>query len=385
MNTLDLNYEAQKEFDSLLNLFRSSSPAYGKTNLKLDKNYPIVKNNYNSECYPTNFGGAYYDREKEKLVFELTKETNTNQLEDFITSKNIIFHEVNYSLVSLLNYMEMIYKHLSEYKISKCSLNQRNQKITVYFSDDSKKDNFISFLKTVNIPLDIVYFPNQKIIYQNTATTIAAGDGFAVNNKTGELSVSIGCNAYRTSIGKTTYGILTAGHVYGTGYTYYTRNGVLIGQARNCTHKYGDRYDAMFIPFTNQSDYSPTSKYLNIKASGNKIVGNITSIAYVSTALEGTLVSKYGMKTGRTTGCITDANTTFSIDGIEFKDFFDASCFQLEGDSGCPIGIETGSAPNKEMEMLGIATQAYRPQGDPTSFATCCKMTNIFGNIAFPV
>lgn len=385
MDNQDLNYEAQKEFNSLISLFNTSTSVYNESDHRLDENQKIVNNNYNSERYPVNFGGAYYDNEKDKLVYELTKETNTNQLENFVTSRNVIFQEVDYSLVNLLNFMETIYNHLSEFGISKCSLTQKDQKIIVYFSNNSKKDEFVSFLKDAHIPLDVVYFPKEKVIYENTSTTIIAGDGFAINNKTGNLGVSIGCNAYKIVNGKNVYGILTAGHAYGTGYTYYTRNGVVIGQARNCTYKYGNQYDAMFIPFTNQSDFNTTQKYLDIKASGNKIVGNIESIAYVSSSLEGTLVSKYGMATGKTAGYITAANSSFSVDGTKFKDFFDASCFQLEGDSGCPIGIETGSIPTKKMEMLGIATQAYRPVGQPTSSATCCKMTNIFGYIAFPI
>ncbi len=94
MNNSDLNYEAQKEFDSLINLFNSGTSVYNESEHKLDENQKIVNNNYNSECYPINFGGAYYDSEKEKLVYELTKETNTNQLENFVTSKNIIFKKL---------------------------------------------------------------------------------------------------------------------------------------------------------------------------------------------------------------------------------------------------------------------------------------------------
>ena len=387
---MDKNYQAHIEFNNLISIFKSAKK--DNDNLFDEKsNVHLLNNKYNNDVYPENYGGAFYDSKSEKLNICLTSKSLDYQ--NSITNKDIVeYQEVKYSLTMLLNTMELIYEVMPKYHIDKVVLSQRKNRIIVYNTLNFKKDEFISFLSESKINLNCIIFSEEKIVVDNTTLTIPAGSALA-NDSLGTKIATIGCNGYKLNGSQTIKGVITAGHAYDPYRDYYTASGNYIGDNADTFHKYENCYDAMFIPFKNQTNYNLTTRYIN-STSSSPTMGNIDSLQYVYSGLEGETVAKYGMRSGRVTGEITEAFSSFMVHETvgnvtrywTLKDFFDVDGLQISGDSGAPVGIETGSKPNKNMSLLGIATQGFDKIPDSNnsySRFSCCKATNINGYIAF--
>ena len=377
---MDNNYQAHMDFNKLIALFKDAKE--GKSNLYSERStVPILTNRYNDEVYPENYGGAYYDPKTEKLNICLTSKTENNQLEGLIDSDIMQFCEVKYSLTELLNYMETVYDVMQKYHIDETSLCQEKQMITIHGAKDFDKDGFVNYLKEMNIQLDCVYFSDEIVETVNTTETIPAGD--IVRLKQSAISsdygtATVGCNGYQLVNGTKKYGIITAGHLYNPSYKYYSGSNTYICTTAQITRYYQKNKDAAFLPFQDQSNFNQTSKYIN-RSNANEVIGDFTTLCYPASALIGTSAVKYGIISGKQTGTITSVNKSFHVGLVYFKDFIEMSITQMPGDSGCPVGIETGTAPNKTMSLLGIATQA----NSSFSVADCCKAINIHGAVAF--
>lgn len=372
--------KAREQFQSLMSSFNSKQEELKARSTKAS----MLSNNYNTEMYDINYSGAYFDKEKDKLVILMDNKTDYNVCEDILSSDVIEYKQSKYSLTELLNLQELIYNVLTKYNISSSGISQKDNKVLVSFSDDKFKDDFIEYIKSSNIDLDMLE------ITKNLPKPIHLNIDYAGNKMYCEANgkinrFTIGFNGYIQSSPTNLSGFVTAAHCHRLNGIYKTSGGYYVGPDSGTIYKYGGYYDVMFIPFAQQNNWSNSSIYKNF-LSAQKI-GNIYNTLYISSSMEGDTVCKYGAITGRESGTILEAFFNFNNEkGISFKDFFKSSCIGKPGDSGGPIGIETGSTVgSKKLSLIGITSSGEMYEGDDHTINTFgCKMTNIFGNVAFP-
>ena len=379
---MDNNYKAHVEFNKFFSLFQEAGQ--GKSNYFTESNKEhIVYNKNTNEFYPENYGGAYYDARIEKLIVNLTSKSKSNQFEGLVDGSIVSFKEVKYSLLDLLRIMDIIQSVMPKYNITQIALKQENQVIMVYGTETFEKDSFVDFLKEAKVDLNCICFFDEIITFKNTSK-LQAGDGIALNNKDGDLGATVCCNAYKNIDGTRYNGVITAGHAYEYGYYYYTDDGSPIGPARDSIHINGGMYDAMFIPFGVNCTLTLTKDYIYRSPLSKIKHGTITSIA---SPVEGTTVAKYGINSQRVTGTVYDTYSVFyrpnatDPNRILMYNFFEITGNQVVGDSGAPVGVETGTKPNKQMSLIGMATMVKYESGTPVG-ASCCKATVINSGIA---
>ena len=333
--------------------------------------------------YPDEYAGAYID-DNDNLHIKLVGKKNAERYEALTNNdESVIIEEAATPLSKLHEIQDALDEVMVEFEISETRLQEDTNTVDVYVTSEEQSIIF-KYLnsKILNFSQKSVKFVDQgsknsgdfHFTADDSASNVLAGSEL----KQGFLGLSLasaGFNAYDKR--QQRYGIVTAAHYAEPGNQIKNAKGTLIGSPTS--RQLGDKLDAAFIPFENEATLQPTAK---IKMhTDSSLDDNVTGYLNNDQLPVGLNTVKIGRTTGYTSGKILTNNQSFTLKGHKFNDQILASNLQKDGDSGGPIFHTVigpvGSGEIRPMELIGIATVAYRNQAIASKAQTILDSFNL--------
>ena len=342
------------------------------------KRYHLKKNHYNSECYPEEYGGAFYNSASNRMSLFLTNPDGANEFLSLIDMSYIDIVQVQYPLYYLLNCLKNVSDFGSHWISSACVI-QKDNKIHISCPSEEAERKTKIQIEELSINKDVIVFdpisPPAKPM-----SIIKAGKPIYRNGTA--YGGTVCCNAYRLQSQQ--YGIVTCRHVVFSSTNYLVdENNTIVGSNFNYYHL-GGSSDCIFVPFSGYN-WSQNAGY--ICHTNSSLYGKIYATTYVVSSFEGDTIVKYGKATGKTTGtiistaCTSDSMTyPDGLGQITLYDMVKSSNNIQGGDSGGPVGFEITYNGSKYLNLLGMATA-----GVDNSYTLSCKITNVIGALGISV
>jgi len=292
------------------------------------------------------FGGAYLEN-GELVVCVLAGRTM-----DFVSGlgleEPINIKEVKYSVKEIDDDIEKLAFLVGEYGIVRIGRSDMDNAIVIGVSNQN--DELLSAVSEIIDIGKVIIEKSPITISTSTDINIINGNSFKIYGSGFYTEATIGIAAQDSSGNE---GIIIPGHVsllgFGVGdYVYY--NNQICGKITKL--RFSGSVDAAFVKLRNgfwyNPDFYPTKDFMN----GDYYTMANASASYV---VQGTFVSMYGYKSGKTTGYITLVNVTITTDGQQLTDTVEASYPAQKGDSGAAILYwrYVGSATSVP-EVMGI-------------------------------
>ncbi len=297
--------------------------------------YQAVQNNINKEAY----GGMYID-DYGKLNI-LTTTGNLSAIRE-VVSKNqeadqmITYRTAKYSIAFLESIQNSLMEVSEKYGISAIEINEFENNLTVYLSkNDAKTKNNI--IMSIPNQADYEYLEFELLDEMPTdSATYTLRNGCELSSSAGSFSMGIGVSFILPGTLGTKYGFLTAGHCGNVG-DIIRYQGVNMGKIVR-KQQFGSVDVAIIERYTSPNTFKCTNLFTDgtgwTQGSLNYVRGGFPA---------GTKVTKYGKKTGKTTGTIKSTSYSGTVSGVKFTGLVTSTCYIDSGDSGGPVKVESGS------------------------------------------
>ncbi|MCD8095768.1 MAG: S1 family peptidase [Ruminococcus sp.] len=368
-----------KNEDFLNERFEALIQSYQNQRIKTQSN--IL--NRNSECFPDYYAGAHLVDDS-NLQILVTDKSDIDFLKDHFSSTMANIDIVENSMNDLMQAYEDISKISLSVKDTSVSVNQLKNRIDITCSSEENIEMMKANIVRHNINFNMLHFSIEDVTTRLCAQYAKSGNciatpTFTEEGKTVSTKATILCNVYESRT--KTYGVVTVDHIfddYGRrDYLYLLKNNEIIGGVRkyirddeNNQTNSGYELDCVWIGFTSSNIWTSNDRILNYLTYTNS--GIVSGLGGVTSALEGSSVRKYGITTGREDGKIV--SSYYSNSG--FVNQMYCSTYNVEGDSGGPIGKWVSSSPNS-MTLYGM-TRALRKSNN---YTIACKAANVLSGL----
>jgi hypothetical protein len=301
--------------------------------------------------YPAEFAGSTLDNGK--LVIHLT-DLDTEWQENYrqrcnAENDDIIFRQTEYSLNDLSVFYSYAQDYLENDNLVSCGplLEENEYEITLKNSAAIQWNRSVSTATAVaaGFPIRIAY----QDVPQVAATAVWGGDG--IRNESSGSSMTVGiCGTFGGNPA-----LLTCGHENDKNtYVKYKSTSNRLGQV--VFHRANQAEAAAAQGVNSLGDFSIIKLTNSAYTTSNKISNNLSITGTYSSLPVGTKIYKYGVKTGLTSGTVTqylDLTTckyksfgsVYHVRGL-YKHKMDVSSGKNgvdEGDSGGPVYVKSGN------------------------------------------
>lgn len=296
-------------------------------------------NGLETTTYPDNYGGAYIDSSN-ILHFKIVPKSDElsneeikyyiSTLENDIIDKNrdIVMESANVTLNKLLEIQDSLDLVMTEYNISSTYTDEEANVLIISLIEYSNKEGILKYLEKNIDDFNQSYVSFEKgtetsFSFGNTSSNALSGSVTSSSNG----SATLGFNAYRSAT--SSYGTVTAAHFATNNTTIFNASGSSIGSAQ--VRQLSGTLDAAYVPFGN--NISPSDRINQISYPDDKLTGFYSNASIV----QGMSTTKVGAVAGVNYGSVLSANSSVTVDNINFSEQVRVSNTQNAGDSGGPV------------------------------------------------
>lgn len=363
----------------VINVCDSSMLSYCKSILSNDKKFTELEKYINSNdtiidniISFLNVKSDYVAKKLKKYILD-----NTYFIEEHIASLkdsyNVNYEITDYSISHLEYVKDLLEQEASTFGIWLLTVDEKNNNIMLYVNDINMYDNIISYLLSIDetINSDILCISEVENNMTPTATYQAYG-GRKMSSS--EYVWTVGFNACDNN---GNYGVVSCGHSATVGTKVYNEDGKKIGTITKNSFKNG--IDASFTKFDDSLFIKWKSTYY-VSEKESSIYSYISDVATESQYISGARVERYGLVTGKTVGRIIypSVSITDNDTGITFKNMVVYDTIPIEGDSGGPVILSSGSAKCKR--YIAAVNSLRATLGDGTVVGMGSKAYDILNN-----
>lgn len=326
-------------------------------------NNNLQSRSYETQEYPTWFGGAYIDSDSRLVVkttdvnlniFNGLNNIEVSPCEYSMNEFNILTDKItqlanegdSFILENVIMYGEDIPSN--SYVIG---LRDNSEQVRMTFLNKISSSPFIKFVKCSDMRL--------------TSAPLKCASEIANYDKAKPTAATMG---YRARKADGTVGIVTVGHFISKGQTLSLRNKTAIGECLDSRNNDG-LLDAAFCKITNK-DYSPSNEIEFMVDAAKDTLS--TDLAQPPT---GSIVNMVGYKSKRKSGTIFEASRNVIIDKKQtLADVILMTCVPVEGDSGGIVYALTKSSNKRSTVGINVGSlKIDYSDGSSATYGICCK------------